>query len=858
MIGQSISRYRILRRLGAGGMGEVYEAEDTELRRKVAVKILPKDLAAKPETLDRFKREARAVAALNHPNIVTIHSVEQSGDTHFLTMELVEGRPLGDLIPPGGFALEKFFALGIPLTDALAAAHARGIGHRDLKPSNVMVNEQGRVKVIDFGLAKLFQQDTELVDREAPTVHQTMAGQILGTPAYMSPEQIEGRKLDHRTDIFSLGILLCEMATAQRPFKGDSAMSIMSSILRDAPPSLNELKPGLPEHLGRIIRRCLQKDPAERYQSALDVRNELKGLEEETKSGPRPAVAAPGDAQPALKSSPPPERSEQLSASRPSNRVQLLGVLALAILLTVGGVWFVIHKSALKAARDSDGKTSTPTAAVVPGSIESLAVLPFDNFSGDTNQNYFADGLTEELIGKLAQISALKKVVSRTSVMPYRGSTKSIPKIGQELKVDAVVQGSVVLSGTLVSIKVRLIEAASERQIWSETYDRDTADIIRIQNDVALAIAQAIRVVLTPEEQTRLTKARKVNPEAYESYLLGKIYRRTYIDADNLKAIESLERAVALDKEFASAYAALAAAYVDRFYYHVPQEYKTWEPKASLKVEQALAIEPETAEAYLARGMILWSPARNFRHEEAVADFQHALRLNPKLSEAYYQLGLVYGHTGLLDEGVAALRTASTLDPSATIPLVDEAAVHIWKGDYESALPLWSKIPRGEGGKFFVGSHNVWTLFAMRRTNDAKAILKEFRKAFPGDDTGELAGMNAVMLAADGDVAGAEAEIQKAMSKETGYGEFHHTAYFIACAYARLGKPREALDALKKAAAAGFPCYTLFDKDPNLNSLRDDAEFREFLKEQEKEWKRRKADWLKADALVKPSAARQL
>ncbi len=298
MIGQSISHYRILRRLGAGGMGEVFEAEDTDLHRKVAVKILPQNLAAKPETLERFKREARALAALNHPNIVTIYSVEQADSTHFLTMELVEGRPLSELIPKGGFEVDKFFALGIPLTDALAAAHERGIGHRDLKPSNVMVSDQGRVKVIDFGLAKLFQTETAAVDAEAPTVHQTVEGQILGTPAYMSPEQIEGRKVDHRTDIFSLGILLCEMATAQRPFKGDTAISLMSSILRDAPQPLTELKPGLPEHLGRIVRHCLQKDPGERYQSAVELRSELKALEEETRMAQPSALTVSSEVPP--------------------------------------------------------------------------------------------------------------------------------------------------------------------------------------------------------------------------------------------------------------------------------------------------------------------------------------------------------------------------------------------------------------------------------------------------------------------------------------------------------------------------------------------------------------------------------
>jgi len=266
-------------------MGDVYEAEDIQLGRRVAIKILPSSLAAKGETLERFKREARALAALNHPNIVTIYSVEEANGHHFITMERVEGQPLNETIPRDGLSLEKLFAYSIPLADALASAHQKGIGHRDLKPSNVMVAERGQVKVIDFGLAKLFEPDPGGVDREAATRAQmTEQGQILGTPAYMSPEQIEGRTVDNRTDIFSLGVLLCEMATGHRPFTGDTAMAIMSSILRDSPPPLTELKPGLPEHLGRIVRHCLQKDPDERYQSALDVRNELKALQEETKS----------------------------------------------------------------------------------------------------------------------------------------------------------------------------------------------------------------------------------------------------------------------------------------------------------------------------------------------------------------------------------------------------------------------------------------------------------------------------------------------------------------------------------------------------------------------------------------------
>jgi serine/threonine protein kinase/WD40 repeat protein len=283
-------------------MGEVFEAEDTQLGRRVAIKLLPDRLAGKTENLARFQREARALAALNHPNIVTIFSVEEADGHHFITMERVEGRPLSQLIPNGGLSLDKLFTYAIPVADALAAAHQRGIGHRDLKPSNIMVSDQGRVKVIDFGLAKLFEAEEDPLQTQGETTAPATAhGEILGTPAYMSPEQIEGRAVDHRTDIFSLGVLLCEMSTGQRPFKGDTSASIMSSILRDLPPALRDLKPDLPEHLGRIARHCLQKDPDERYQSALDVRNELKALQEETKSvRASSAPATPAAAPPAV------------------------------------------------------------------------------------------------------------------------------------------------------------------------------------------------------------------------------------------------------------------------------------------------------------------------------------------------------------------------------------------------------------------------------------------------------------------------------------------------------------------------------------------------------------------------------
>ena len=358
MIGQSLSHYRILAKLGAGGMGEVYDADDTQLGRRVALKVLPAGPASKPEVLERFKREARSLAALNHPNIVTIYSVEEAGGHHFITMERVEGRALNELIPRGGLPLEKLFAYSIQMADALASAHQKGIGHRDLKPSNVMVNDQGLVKMIDFGLAKLLEPETDAAAADAATRLQvTVQGQILGTPAYMSPEQIEGRNVDQRTDIFSLGVLLCEMATGQRPFQGDTAAAIMSSVLRDQPPVLTELKPELPEHLGRIVRHCLQKDPSERYQSALDVRNELKGLQEETKTLQRTAAPLTGVAKP--------------PAARPG---RLGPALALAGLTSLALVSFFVWRL-VTGPRPGDTRSGSGDRADVSSAIPTLTRL---------------------------------------------------------------------------------------------------------------------------------------------------------------------------------------------------------------------------------------------------------------------------------------------------------------------------------------------------------------------------------------------------------------------------------------------------------------------------------------------------
>src|SRR6266542_3347778 len=392
--GTRLGPYKILAPLGAGGMGEVYRAKDPNLGRDVAIKVLPEAVAKDAERLARFEREARSLASLNHPNIVTIFSIEESGGTRFLAMELVEGESLDTLLASGGLPLSRFFEISVPLSEALSAAHERGIVHRDLKPSNVMVTREGRVKVLDFGLAKREPADSDPNRTDTPTESRaelTGEGQVFGTVAYMSPEQARGGKVDARSDVFSLGVLLYQMLIGQRPFQGVSAADIISSILRDKAPSVTDLRADVPPHLARILRRCLEKDPRDRYQTSRDVFNELRELRAETSS------AFPS----------PPPRSEAAAGARSAWKRPAWAAATAAILLAVA-LYVAIHSGVMRPASRAPGNR------IEPHVIRSIAVLPLDNYSGDSNQDFFAEGMTDELTADLAIISQLR-VISRGS-----------------------------------------------------------------------------------------------------------------------------------------------------------------------------------------------------------------------------------------------------------------------------------------------------------------------------------------------------------------------------------------------------------------------------------------------------------
>ncbi len=456
MIGKRLAHYELLEKVGAGGMGEVYRARDTRLGREVALKILPPELARDPDRRARFEREARAVAALRHPSIVTIHAVEEDGGIPFLAMELVEGRSLSEVIPPGGLSLDRFQAIALPLADAVAAAHAKGITHRDLKPDNVMVEPDGRVKVLDFGLAKLL--DAGPVDDAtlAAAPDATQEGRILGTVAYMSPEQAEGRPVDARSDVFSLGVVLYQMITGERPFQGRTNISTLTAILRDTPPPVHERARMAPQQLDGIVQRCLEKAPEKRYPSAKELRDDLERLRVEGTSQIGPPVL-------------------------PDKRKVAAWAWAAMALLLLGGAAYVLRPRHRE-------RSPAPAAAATSAKLPMIVVFPFENM-GSAADEYFASGVSDEITSRLSTLQGLG-VLSRTSAVQYDRKGKTMQTIATDLGVDYVLDGTVrwargSAGGSEVRITPQLTRAHEDRQIWSASYDRSMDEIFRIQSEIA-------------------------------------------------------------------------------------------------------------------------------------------------------------------------------------------------------------------------------------------------------------------------------------------------------------------------------------------------------------------------------------
>ena len=627
MLGKTIGHYRVLEKLGGGGMGVVYEAEDLKLGRHVALKFLPDDLAHDPQALERFRREARSASALNHPNICTIHDISEEQGQHFIAMEFMAGQTLKQRLAAGPVPPDQLLELAIQIADALDAAHSEGIVHRDIKPANIFITKRGQAKILDFGLAKLTGAQTagSALSPEQATLeaHLTSPGTAVGTVAYMSPEQARGEELDRRTDLFSFGAVLYEMATGRMAFSGNTSALVFDAILHKAPTSSVRINPELPAELEYIINKALEKDRGLRYQSAGEMLADLKRLRRNS-SSTRVEVAVDG---------------EMLAKGRTRKALwaSVTGIVVLVLALAAAFVW----------RGRSGGKE-----------ISSVAVLPFVNAGNDPNTEYLSDGLTESLINSLSQVPNLA-VMSRSSVFHYKGRDVDPQAAARDLKVEGVITGRIVQRGDQLIISAELIDARTNHNLWGDQYDRKVSDVLAVQQDIAGAISSKLRERLSGETKKQAAKGGTNDPEAYQLYLKGRYYweRRTRESLEKSK--DYFNQAIEKDPNYALAYVGLAD------YYNVVPDYSPVPasdaaPRARAAAEKALAIDNSLAEAHAALAASYWS---FFEFAAAEREFQRALELNPKYAHAHHWYGLFLSWQARHPEAISHLRRAVDLDP---------------------------------------------------------------------------------------------------------------------------------------------------------------------------------------------------
>ena len=765
-------RYQIIQELGRGGMGVVYKAQDTKLKRGVALKFLPQELTHISELRDRFMREAQAAAALDHPNICTVYEFDEAEEKTFISMAYIEGQSLKKKIESGPLELDEAIRIAIQTAEGLQEAHKKGVVHRDIKSANIMVDERNQAKIMDFGLARV--TGTTMVTRE---------GMMMGTIAYMSPEQARGEVVDFRTDIWSFGVVLYEMFSGQLPFKGDHDQAVVYSILNEKPKPITDLRSEIPTSIEQVIDKAMEKDRENRYQNIAELLDDLKSISE---------GIVPEEIKARLRKAKLRKRKRAILYGGAAGLLIIIAVIALNLFTGPGEA------------------------------LDAIAVLPFENLTGDSEQEFFVDAATDELIGQLSQIGALR-VISRRSVMPYKGVEKSLPEIAQELKVDALVEGTVLRVGDSVRIRVQLIEVLpEERNLWAQTYDRDMTDVLVMYKEMARAIADKTRVELTAQEEAILASTRQVNPEAYEAYNKGMFHAYKLTSQDLELARGYFELALEKDPNFALAYVGIGFVWQA----HIQQgimSHSEAGPKAEAASLKALELDDTLAEVhYFLAANQTWG---KWDWESAGKSFERAIELNPNYPDAraYYSWYLFYMERR--EEAMAQIKRALELDPFNAAFRSLYAFDLMYARRFDEAIADLRETLR-------TAPTDQFALSAIRSAYHVKGMFEEAYEAWKtwydvqDDSEAEQALVRGYEEAGYSGALSSVAELMIERSKTT-----FITPWQIATVYTRAGRNEEALDWLEKSFEAHDANMPSISVDPIFDNLRDEPRFQELLRQ---------------------------